>query len=110
MRTLLFEFDSRSTIRDKEQLHRMLEKELWIFEDEYTHGVSEIGLTTALNRHLPRLDGRTVPQQRVQVHNGRSGRLDLLLSCVSGAGRMKQHLVVELKRPRTVCADPDGSR
>ncbi|MFF9585450.1 transposase [Streptomyces achromogenes] len=43
LRTLLFEFDSRSTIRDKEQLHRMLEKELWIFEDEYTHGVSEIG-------------------------------------------------------------------
>jgi hypothetical protein len=59
LRTLLFEFDSRYNMREKDQLHRMLEKELWIFGDEYTHGVSEIGLTTALSRHLPRL-GRLV--------------------------------------------------
>ncbi|MCX5561081.1 ATP-binding protein [Streptomyces sp. NBC_00038] len=107
LRTLLFEFESRYTMREKDQLHRMLEKELWIFGDEYGHAVSEIGLTKALNRHLPRLDGRTVPQQRVQLHNGTSGRLDLLLSCVSGAGRTKQHLVVELKRPRTVLSETE---
>ncbi|MEV8597626.1 ATP-binding protein [Streptomyces sp. NPDC052012] len=107
LRQLLFEFDSRYTLREKDQLHRMLEKELWIFGDEYSHAVSEIGLTKALNRHLPRLEGRTVPQQRVQLHNGTGGRLDLLLSCVSGAGRTKQHLVVELKRPSTVLSETE---
>ncbi|WP_217236269.1 ATP-binding protein [Streptomyces sp. AC555_RSS877] len=107
LRTLLFEFESRYTMREKDQLHRMLEKELWIFGDEYGHAVSEIGLTKALNRHLPRLDGRTVPQQKIQLQNGTSGRLDLLLSCVSGAGRTKQHLVVELKRPRTVLSEAE---
>ncbi|AEY94146.1 hypothetical protein SHJG_p1015 (plasmid) [Streptomyces hygroscopicus subsp. jinggangensis 5008] len=107
LRTLLFEFEARYTLREKDQLHRMLEKELWIFGDEYSHAVSEIGLTNALNRHLPRLESRTVPQQRVQLHHGTSGRLDLLLSCVSGAGRTKQHLVVELKRPRTVLSEAE---
>ncbi|MDW8805904.1 ATP-binding protein [Streptomyces scabiei] len=107
LRELLFEFDSRYTLREKDQLHRMLEKELWIFGDEYNHAVSEIGLTKALNRHIPRLEGKTVPQQRVQLHSGTSGRLDLLLSCVSGAGRTKQHLVVELKRPRTVLSETE---
>ncbi len=77
------------------------------FGGEYSHAVSEIGLTNALNRHLPRLESRSVPQQRVQLHHGTSGRLDLLLSCVSGAGRTKQHLVVELKRPRTVLTEAE---
>lgn len=107
LRTLLFEFDSRYTLREKDQLHRMLEKELWFFGDEYTRSVSEIGLTNALNRHVPRLEGRTVPQQRVQLHHGTSGRLDLLLSAVSGAGKTRQHLVVELKRPRTVLSEAE---
>ncbi|QEV37349.1 hypothetical protein CP978_01045 [Streptomyces nodosus] len=107
MRELLFEFESRYTLREKDQLHRMLEKELWIFGDEYSHAVSEIGLAKALNRHLPRLEGRTVPQQRDQLHNGTSGRLDLLLSSVSGSGRTKQQLVVELKRPRTVLSEAE---
>ncbi|WP_258539959.1 hypothetical protein [Streptomyces ipomoeae] len=53
LRELLFEFESRYTLREKDQLHRMLEKELWIFGDEYSHTVSEIGLTKALNRHPP---------------------------------------------------------
>ncbi|MEW1725188.1 ATP-binding protein [Streptomyces sp. NPDC093109] len=107
LRTLLFEFEARFTLREKDQLHRMLEKELWIFGDEYTHAVSEIGLTKALNRHLPRLESRTVPQQRVQLHHGTSGRLDLLLSAVSGAAKTKQHLIVELKRPRTVLSEAE---
>ncbi|MCX4564689.1 ATP-binding protein [Streptomyces phaeochromogenes] len=107
LRRLVFEFDTRYTLREKDQLHRMLEKELWIFGDEYNRAVSEIGLTKALNRHIPRLEGRTVPQQRVQVHTGTSGRLDLLLSAVSGASRSKQHLVVELKRPRTVLSETE---
>lgn len=107
LRDLLFEFESRYTLREKDQLHRMLEKELWIFGDEYNRAVSEIGLTKALNRHIPRLEGRSVPQQRVELHSGTSGRLDLLLSGVSGAGQAKQHLVVELKRPRTVLSDEE---
>ncbi|MEV6942995.1 ATP-binding protein [Streptomyces sp. NPDC051172] len=98
---LLFDPESRRGMREKDQLHRMLEKELWIFGDEYAEAVSETGLTDALNRHLAFLDGPTVPRSRRPVRrtDGRNGRLDLMLSGTIGAGSTKRHLVVELKRP-----------
>ncbi|MFG2919775.1 ATP-binding protein [Kitasatospora sp. NPDC048298] len=104
IRKLLFEFTSRADLREKDQLHRMLEKELWIFGDEYTSAVSEVGLTEALERAMPILQGPGVPRSRraVRRSNGQSGRLDLMLSCAVGAGTSRRHLVVELKRPEVV--------
>ncbi|MGJ5804928.1 ATP-binding protein [Streptomyces europaeiscabiei] len=105
IRKLLFEYVSRAALREKDQLHRMLEKQLWIFGDEYTSAVSEVGLTEALERHRHLLDGSRVPRSRrtpAVRSNGQSGRLDLMLSCVGGDGSSNRHLVVELKRPNVV--------
>ncbi|MFJ1588398.1 ATP-binding protein [Streptomyces sp. NPDC088197] len=111
LRRLLFEFQSRYELREKTQLHRMLEKELWIFGDEYARGVSEIGLTEALQRHLPLLEGRPpMPRRAVRRSDGTTGRLDLLLSCVAGADRTKQHLIVELKRPSQRLSEAEVSQ
>ncbi|GGK23535.1 hypothetical protein GCM10011583_64360 [Streptomyces camponoticapitis] len=100
LKKLLFEPESRQDLREKDQLHRMLEKELWVFGDEYTGAASEIGLTEACDRHLALLQPK-VPRARKPIRraNGLAGRLDLMLSCAAGADSTKRHLVVELKRP-----------
>ncbi|MFF3343135.1 ATP-binding protein [Streptomyces flavidovirens] len=105
LRSLLFEPQSRTVMREVDQLHRMLEKELWVFGDEYASAVSEVGLTEALERALGRSPG--VPRQQVRRADGRGGRLDLMLSAVAGAGQNKRHLVVELKRPSVTLAEKE---
>ncbi|MFB7126423.1 ATP-binding protein [Kitasatospora sp. NPDC056273] len=112
LRTLLFGHASRQALREKDQLHRMLEKELWVFGDQYASAVSEIGLTEALERHLSMLDEASGtptrrPPQQVRRADGSSGRLDLMLSAVVGAGDDKRHLVVELKRPNLTLTDKE---
>ncbi|MFF9915315.1 hypothetical protein [Streptomyces sp. NPDC013457] len=62
LRTLLFAPQSRTAMREVDQLHRMLEKELWVYRDEYASAVSEVGLTEALERALGRTPG--VPRSR----------------------------------------------
>ncbi len=64
-------------MREVDQLHPMLEKELWVFGDEYASAVSEVGLTEALNRALGRSAG--LPRQQVRCADGRRGRVDLML-------------------------------
>ncbi|GAA0820918.1 ATP-binding protein [Streptosporangium amethystogenes subsp. fukuiense] len=102
LRNLLYEPEAKWELRERDQLHRMLEKELWIFGDEFSSAVSETGLTEALERHLAILEG-TAPRRNsrrpVRRADGRSGRLDLMLSGVTGADKNKRHLIVELKRP-----------
>ncbi|MCX5174009.1 ATP-binding protein [Streptomyces virginiae] len=105
LRSLLFEPQSRTAMREVDQLHPMLEKELWVFGDEYASAVSEVGLTEALERALGRRAG--VPRQQVRRADGRGGRLDLMLSAVSGAGQTKRHLVVELKRPSVTLGEKE---
>ncbi|MEV4526332.1 ATP-binding protein [Streptosporangium sp. NPDC049304] len=102
LRSLLYEPEAKWELRERTQLHRMLEKELWVFGDEFSSAVSETGLTEALERHLAILEGaapRRNSRRPVRRADGRSGRLDLMLSGVTGADKNKRHLVVELKRP-----------
>ena len=102
LRNLLYGPEAKWELRERTQLHRMLEKELWIFGDEFSSAVSETGLTEALERHLAILEGaapRRNSRRPVRRADGRSGRLDLMLSGVTGADQNKRHLIVELKRP-----------
>lgn len=97
LRALLFEDEGRRALREVDQLHPMLEKEPWVFGEQFTDVISERGLTEVLARHLPALRGE--PRRRVVKAEGRTRRLDLVLSGASGSSSSRQHLVVELKRP-----------
>ncbi|MCW2667739.1 MAG: hypothetical protein JWN57_2701 [Frankiales bacterium] len=103
LETLLFDPGSRKQLLEREQLHRFLEDEAWVFGDEYAMTGSEIGLTEALRRHLKAL-GRDellgTKATPVTTADGRSRRLDLMLTrtVAAGVGRL-DHLVVEIKRP-----------
>ncbi|TDB88430.1 ATP-binding protein [Actinomadura sp. 7K534] len=86
-------------VEEKDHLHRMLEKELWVFGEEYNVMRSERGLTEALRTHL-RLSGLPTDKVRpVQTPEGKGGRLDLHLAVSKREHGRVRHLVVELKAP-----------
>jgi hypothetical protein len=98
---LVFDPEAKGRVKERTELHRILERETWVFGEEYGLYVSDRSLTEVLNRHCELL-GRPVPAGgQVLRTDGRRGIVDLMLSR-SGPLRNgeRHHLVVELKRPR----------
>lgn len=98
--TLIFNEDNAKLLGEKHNLHAMLEREPWVFGDEYGLAASEVTLTTLLKRHLPRLRPDE-PISPITSTTGKSLRIDMLLGCEIGTGskEQKEFLVIELKRP-----------
>ncbi|WP_435611573.1 ATP-binding protein [Streptomyces sp. bgisy159] len=106
---LVFESESRKRVKEHGELHRILEKECWVFGEEYGLHVSDRSLDEVLRQHC-RLLGREdlVPTESVLMDDGRRGRVDLMLSQAARRGKgERHHLVVELKRPSTVLTMTD---
>lgn len=111
--------DVAPTVLERKQLHEIVAKEPWIFGEAYSTAVSDRGLTQVLKAHR-RLLGEDrlllddladpVAEAPAQVGTSR-GRIDLMLSRVSGvsAGR-RHHLIVELKRPSVVLGAAEVSQ
>lgn len=100
---LLFNKESKKTLTERDQLHKILENEAWIFNENFALTSSEERLETVLEKHLSKLGQRedeidfTKP---VLLPDGRTGRIDLMLSKVSQPRNGEfDYLVVELKRP-----------
>ena len=55
LQELLFQRDSKRELRERTQLHRMLEKETWLFGEEYMLTSSDENLNTVLRKHLAKL-------------------------------------------------------
>jgi hypothetical protein len=64
-------------------LHRILERELWVFGEQNNFMVSERGLTAALEPHLELLGEGRADKTPVKRLDGSVGRLDLLLSAAA---------------------------
>ncbi|WP_258132370.1 hypothetical protein [Microbacterium sp. MYb62] len=96
---LLFDPPDAKRVGERDHLHRILERELWIFGEEYHFMNSERGLTQVLRTHLA-LEG--LPEGKVESvkrWDGKSGRVDLHLAAKSQQHDRVRHLVVELKAP-----------
>jgi len=101
---LVFDKEAKQRVTERSELHRILEKECWVFGEEYGLHASDRSLDEVLRRHC-RLLGREdlVPAEAVLMEDGRRGRVDLMLSQAARHGKTERHhLVVELKRPSTV--------
>ncbi|WP_416977659.1 ATP-binding protein [Streptomyces sp. T028] len=101
---LVFDGGAKQRVKEHGELHRILEKECWVFGEEYGLHASDRSLDEVLRQHC-RLLGREdlVPAQTVLMEDGRRGRVDLTLSQAARRGKgERHHLVVELKRPSTV--------
>ncbi|WP_431101511.1 ATP-binding protein [Roseateles noduli] len=105
LQELLFRAESKRDLRERTQLHRMLENETWIFGEEYLLTSSDENLNTVLRKHLatlrPELAKKKGKQKAVLRDDGTEGIIDLMLAreVPAYAKTRREFLVVELKRP-----------
>ena len=96
---LLYDPDDSPTVGERDHLHRILERELWIFGEAYHLMSSERGLTELLRTHL-RLEGLPAKDARTVTRwDGKTGRVDLHLAAKYQEHDRVRHLIVELKAP-----------
>jgi len=94
---LLFDKDTRKSLLERDQLHKILEREAWLFHEEFALSGSEERLEEVLAKHIGQLGDRVDP---VDLSDGKQGRIDLMLSKANQPRTGEyDYLVVELKRP-----------
>ncbi|MEK7889165.1 ATP-binding protein [Burkholderia contaminans] len=102
---LLFRPDSKRSLRERSQLHRMLENETWLFGEEYLLTSSDENLNTVLRKYLAKLRPTGKKARRrddpVVRDDGTQAVIDLMLAreVPAYAKTRREFLVVELKRP-----------
>jgi hypothetical protein len=103
LRKMVFEPSISKLVKERKELHRILENEMWVFGDEYLLLASDKGLDEVLTRHLATLRPPgakiTKPSNPVRRSDGTRGIVDLMLSRQRRGVAAREHLVVELKRP-----------
>ncbi|MGW2043813.1 ATP-binding protein [Streptomyces sp. NPDC001858] len=100
---LVFDHEAKDRVKERSELHRILENECWVFGEEYGLHVSDRSLNEVLRQHC-RLLGREEPTDSPVLRpDGRRGIVDLMLSRASRHRHdERHHLVIELKRPGLV--------
>lgn len=103
LENLLFDKETRKTLLERDQLHKILEREAWIFDENFSLTSSEARLEEVLKNHLQLLGQRSDETAPVVREHGMQGRVDLMFS-LANQPRLGQleHLVVELKRPSVI--------
>lgn len=104
LRYILFDFEARQKLKERSQLHKILEQNTWVFGEEYNLWASDKDLTTVLKAHKAKLDPDLVIDEPVKVINKARGIVDLMLSRAQRRHRHNdlEHLVIELKAPKVV--------
>jgi len=101
LESLVFNDPSRGQLRERDQLHRIIADNTWLFGEEFSLAVDDQGLTEVLKAHCGRLGIAVLDNTPVTRADGSRGIVDLMLSRVVPLPRADhhEHLVVELKRP-----------
>lgn len=100
LENLLFDKETKKKLLERDQLHKILESEAWIFDEDFALSGSEERLEEVLEKHIGLLGERADGGTAVLVGDDKTGRIDVRLSRVitPRSGEM-DYLVVELKRP-----------
>ncbi|WBB78612.1 ATP-binding protein [Micromonospora sp. WMMD882] len=99
LKHMVFEPEIRRVLKERTQLHKILENEAWIFGEHYRLLVSDRSLDVVLDRHLKELGREERSPEPVRRDDGSVGIVDLMLSRARLEHDRRQHLVVELKAP-----------
>lgn len=95
--------ERKNIFTERDQLHKILEKEAWIFDEQFALSLSEERLEKVLEKHISKLGNRSDEidfSHPVMLPDGRTGRIDLMLNKVDQPRDGEfDYLVVELKRP-----------
>lgn len=101
---LLFNKESKKRLLERDQLHKALEVESWIFKEDFNLAGSEKTLEDALAIHRGKLGQRSdedTSGNPVRREDDKGGRIDLMLArSIKPTQGTHEYLVVELKRPK----------
>jgi hypothetical protein len=104
----LYSDETTKQFREVDQLHPMLVAEPWVFGDEWSHSLSEHGLTKVVRSAVEVSGERLLALDPIRLPDGRRGRVDMLFHRHHPESRTTRHLVVELKRPGKLTMDHYG--
>jgi hypothetical protein len=99
---MVFEPEVRKLVKERTELHKILERETWIFGEHFQQLLSDRSLDAVLDRHLAKLGRDVRNSEPVRRDDGSIGIVDLMLSRANRENGTRQHLIVELKAPRVV--------
>lgn len=100
LENLLFDKENKKALLERDQLHKILENEAWLFGQDFALAGSEIRLDEVLQKHIELLGQRTDNFDSDDVSKGNGGRVDLMLhKIIQPRTGEYDYLVVELKRP-----------
>ncbi|MFT3787855.1 MAG: ATP-binding protein [Tepidisphaeraceae bacterium] len=103
LKSLLFTEESKKRMRERSELHKLIDQNPWLFGEEYVLSVSDKGLDKVLRAHLDtHRQKRGGKLRTVRRENGRIGIVDLMLSrkVIHPGCNKVEHLVIELKAPK----------
>ncbi len=102
LRIILFDQEAKDRLKERSQLHKILETNTWIFGEEFNLWASDKELTTVLKVHRDKLDPELIIEEPVKLLTRKRGIVDLMLSRSQKRHRADEyeHLVVELKAPK----------
>jgi hypothetical protein len=102
LRIILFDAEAKGRLKERSQLHKILETNTWIFGEEFNLWASDRELTTVLKVHKEKLDPDLIIDEPVKLLIRKRGIVDLMLSRSQKRHRADEyeHLVVELKAPK----------
>ena len=106
---ILFDTDMKARLKERSQLHKIIEDNTWLFGEEYNLSVSDKGLTAVLRKHRKILGEDVVIDRPVKHVSKKRGIVDLMLSRALRRHRADEleHLIVELKRPKVKIGDEE---
>lgn len=106
---ILFEYEAKERLKERTQLHKILESNTWIFGEEFNLWASDRELTTVLRTHKDKLDPDLVIDEPVKLLTRKRGIVDLMMSRVLKRHRANdyEHLVIELKAPKVKLSAKD---
>lgn len=109
LEAILFDPDMKKRLKERSQLHKILETDTWIFGEEFNLWVSDRSLTEVLRQHRDKLDPNIIIDEPVKHVSQDRGIVDLMLSRAQRKHRPDdiEHLVVELKAPKVVLSAGD---
>lgn len=99
--------DISNKVKERSQLHKILEKEQWIFGEQYKPGTSDKSLKNVLKEHIKQLNRENLIEESVleEISKDKDPSLDLIPDlCLWSAiprdsQEKREHLFIELKRP-----------
>lgn len=92
--------EHKKDLREVDQLHKILEREVWLFDENFTLSVSDQNLVKVLEAHLNKLGKRSDDVVSTDIEGNHLKRTDLMLSrSIQIKDGYHEFLIVELKRP-----------